>query len=263
MGVSLAAAHTPPRAARRKPCGNRRRRRTNPHTERPQDGDQMRDRSHSTRLTHASRAHVLTVTTLVGAILLAGCGGSSGDGSTTASTAAGGNARTAASSATASGATSAGANTPGAGGSGPLAFAKCMRADGVPNFPDPHTGAGPVFNTAGIDPSSPAFQTAQAKCQRLMGGAVGGPFSFGARTHPSAQTLAKLLRIARCMRQHGVPQFPDPQTSVPSNPSAAGASVITDFDGVILVFPATLNLQAPAYRHALTACGAPPLGLPH
>ncbi len=37
------------------------------------------------------------------------------------------------------------------------------------------------------------------------------------RTHPSAQTLAKLLRIAVCMRQHGVSQFPDPRTTVPSN----------------------------------------------
>jgi hypothetical protein len=116
---------------------------------------------------------------------------------------------------------------------------------------------------AGIDTSAPAFQAAQTKCQHLMGARPGGPFRPGGKTHPSAQTLAKLLRIARCMRQHDVPQFPDPQTSVPSNTSAGGAGVITDFDGVILVFPATINLQAPAYKQALTACGAPPLGLPH
>ena len=63
------------------------------------------------------------------------------------------------------------------------------------------------------------------------------------------------------MRQHGIPQFPDPRTSVPSN--VAGIDEITDFDGVILLFPATFNLQAPAYKQALAACGAPPLGLPH
>ena len=73
--------------------------------------------------------------------------------------------------------------------------------------------------------------------------------------------MAKLARSRVCMRQHGVPQFPDPRTSVPSNP--AGIQEITDFDGAILLFPATMNMQAPAYRHALTACGAPPLGLPH
>ncbi len=65
------------------------------------------------------------------------------------------------------------------------------------------------------------------------------------------------------MRQHGAPQFPDPRTSVQSNPVASGTGVITDFDGAILVFPSTINLQSPAYRQALTACGAPPLGLRH
>ena len=38
---------------------------------------------------------------------------------------------------------------------------------------------------------------------------------------------------------------------------------ITDFDGATLLFPASMDLQAPAYRQALNACGAPPLGLPH
>ena len=133
-----------------------------------------------------------------------------------------------------------------------------MRANGVPNFPDPNPGRGGLFSLAGINPSSPAFRAAQAKCQKLMGG---GPPVPGSTTHPSAQTLAKLVRIARCMRQHGVPQFPDPRTSVPSHP--AGIHEITDFDGAILLFPTTMNLQAPAYRQALTACGAPPLGLPH
>jgi hypothetical protein len=134
-----------------------------------------------------------------------------------------------------------------------------MRANGVPNFPDPEPGGG-VALPAGTNPSSPAFGAAQAKCQKLTGSGPPGP---GSSTHPSAQTLAKLLKIARCMRQHGVPQFPDPQTSIPSNPAAAGIREITDFDDAILLFPATINMQAPAYRQALTACGAPPLGLPH
>jgi hypothetical protein len=48
---------------------------------------------------------------------------------------------------------------------------------------------------------------------------------------------------------------------VPPNPS--GYQEITNFDGAILLFPRTINLQSPAYKQALTACGAPPLGLPH
>ena len=74
--------------------------------------------------------------------------------------------------------------------------------------------------------------------------------------------MRKLVRIASCMRRHGVPQFPDPQTTVPAHPTGKYQE-ITDFDSAILLFPSSINLQAPAYRQALTACGAPPLGLPH
>jgi hypothetical protein len=157
-------------------------------------------------------------------------------------------------------ATSSASSATGAYGSGPLAFAKCMRANGVPNFPDSAPGGG-VALPAGTNPSSPAFIAAQAKCQKILPG--GGLPVPGSTTHPSAQTLAKLVRIARCMRQHGVPQFPDPVTSVPSNPLGSGIREVTDFDGAILRFPSTINMQAPAYRQALTACGAPPLGLAH
>ena len=63
------------------------------------------------------------------------------------------------------------------------------------------------------------------------------------------------------MRQHGISQFPDPRTSVPTDLTAY--QEITDFDGAILLFPSTINLQSPAYRQDLDACGAPPLGLHH
>ena len=128
-----------------------------------------------------------------------------------------------------------------------------MRANGVPNFPDPSPGRGLIFNLAGINPSAPAVAAAHAKCQHLL--PVGGPPGPGATTHPSAQTLAKLLALARCMRQHGVPAFPDPLTSVPRNPFGSGIGVITDYDGAILLFPSTLNARSPAYAHATAACG--------
>lgn len=136
-----------------------------------------------------------------------------------------------------------------------------MRANGVPTFPDPKPTGG--FELSGINPLSPAFRAAQSKCQRLAGGAVGGPLVPGATTHPSSQTLEKLVRIAECMRRHGISDFPDPRTSIPENPLASGIAEVTNFDGVILLFPVGMNLEAPAYRRALAACGAPPLGLPH
>jgi hypothetical protein len=133
-----------------------------------------------------------------------------------------------------------------------------MRANGVPNFPDPAPGGGFVYPTNGTNPAAPANQTAMAKCQKLAGeGPVGGSDGPG----PSAQTLAKMVKLARCVRQHGISEFPDPTTTNPG--FGAGITQITNYDGVYLAFPSTLNLQSPAYKHALAACGAPPLGLPH
>ena len=136
-----------------------------------------------------------------------------------------------------------------------------MRANGVTDFPDPNPG-GDFSIPSGANPGSPVFRAAQAKCQKILSGGGGLPVP-GGRTDPTSQTLTKLLRIAVCMRQHGISQFPDPRTTVPSDPLSLGIREISDFDGAILLFPQTLNMQAPAYRQALTACGAPPLGLPH
>jgi hypothetical protein len=228
----------------------------------------MQGRIHGERLTGPARSRLLVAAAVLSGLLLAGCGGSShsptagGSGANTTgpSTAVSlGTTTTGASSSTASRGEAASAGSTGSGAGDPaLAFAECMRANGVPNFPDPQPGRGALFSLSGINPAAPAFRAAQAKCRKFMGG---GPPVPGSTTHPSAQTMSKLRRIAVCMRQHGVPQFPDPRTTVPSNP--AGFLEITDFDGAILLFPSTINLQAPAYRQALTACGAPPLGLPH
>jgi hypothetical protein len=193
------------------------------------------------------RPHLLALATFLTGVLVAGCGGST-PGATTS---------------TRSVTTrSAGAHPTSPSGSHAealLKFSRCMRANGVSNFPDPSPGGQGFPVPTGASPSSPAFRAAQARCQKLVLG--GGPPGPGSTTHPSAQTMTKLLRIAVCMRQHGVAQFPDPQTTVPSNP--AGIREITDFDGAILLFPGTIDMEAPAYRQALTACGAPPLGLPH
>jgi hypothetical protein len=138
-----------------------------------------------------------------------------------------------------------------------IAYAKCMRSNGVPNFPGPKSEGGFLFNaTARIDPSSPAFKAAQAKCHKLL--PDGGPPGPGASTHPSAETLARMLSIARCMRRHGVYDFPDPRTSVPANPFGSGGNgVISDIEGVILVFPNTIDEQSPTFAHAASRCAFP------
>ncbi len=223
---------------------------------------------YSEQRTRTRRARLLTVAALLSGVVVAGCGGTSpgptGSSSASASSGAGGSHATASGSSTTTdgGTTSSRSTPPDAGASGPLAFARCMRANGVSDFPDPKTGAGAVFIPAGNNPSAPAFMAAQAKCQKLMP-VPGGPGGPTYSAHVKAQALAKLRKIAVCMRAHGVSDFPDPSPSRPSNLAGSGAVEITDFDGVFLVFPATINLEAPAYRHALTACGAPPLGLRH
>ena len=58
-----------------------------------------------------------------------------------------------------------------------LAFSRCMRSHGVPNFPDPQFGTGPGggfgirIGGAGLDPNTPAFQAAQKACGSIFGGA--------------------------------------------------------------------------------------------
>jgi hypothetical protein len=47
-----------------------------------------------------------------------------------------------------------------ASGSWTAAFAKCMRAHGVPNFPDPGGQGGQLGPGSGIDPNSPKFTAA-------------------------------------------------------------------------------------------------------
>jgi hypothetical protein len=82
-------------------------------------------------------------------------------------------------------------------------------------------------------------------------------------THPSPQTLAMLVKIAHCMHQHDITQFPDPRTSVPSNPFGSGTGVLTFYKGAVLVFPSTINMQSPAYVRSAAECGASFLARPH
>jgi hypothetical protein len=141
---------------------------------------------------------------------------------------------------------------------GALAFSKCMRSHGVPNFPDP-SGSGNhielLGSSSGINMQSPTFQSAQTSCNRLLPG--GGPGSGP----PSAQAHAQLLQISECMRRHGISSFPDPQTgSPPSNP--AGYSAIIGRGGYFLAIPSSIDPRSPAFTHAAAACNFGPRGGP-
>jgi hypothetical protein len=131
-----------------------------------------------------------------------------------------------------------------ASGGSPLKEAQCMRSHGVSNFPDPSPG-GPSVIPNWINPNAPAFLSAQKACAKFLGGG-------GSPRAASASEKVALLNLARCMRAHGLANFPDPTTSPPPAPppgSHTGNAV--GIGGVYLVFPP----QSPALKRAEAKCG--------
>lgn len=117
-----------------------------------------------------------------------------------------------------------------------LAFAKCMRAHGVPSFPDP--GSNGQFSGNGIDKHSPQLQSAAGACQSLLPG-----------RNPAAavaQAGTRALRFSRCMRAHGILNFPDP--SVKSNGSGVQVTVR------MKVGTGGVDINSPQFKAAQQAC---------
>jgi hypothetical protein len=129
-----------------------------------------------------------------------------------------------------------------------IKFAACMRANGVPNFPDPNGGGG-IQIPNGINPASPSFRDAQHACQSLMPGAP------GAGGHATAQEKRAMLALSRCMRAHGIAHFPDPVNSPPASP--AGMALAFGRPGAFIVVPQTLDPQSPRFKQAASACHFP------
>jgi hypothetical protein len=141
-------------------------------------------------------------------------------------------------SSTQTGTGSAPSNVPG------LEAAQCMRAHGVPNYPDPG-GSGPNF----IGPSvtgSPAFKGALQACAKFAVGLPGAP-------KLSASRRRALVAFAGCMRAHGVPSFPDPLLTAPTAPT--NGTRIIELHGAVFVLPAGTSLQSPALKQAGAECG--------
>ena len=84
-----------------------------------------------------------------------------------------------------------------------VAYSTCMRQHGVMSFPDP-SSKGAIYLGGGVDPTSPTFQAAQNACHKLS--------PKGGQPTPAqqAQELQELLVFSRCMRTHGIADFPDP-----------------------------------------------------
>jgi hypothetical protein len=120
-----------------------------------------------------------------------------------------------------------------------LQYAHCMRAHGIPDFPDPGpTGGFNLSDQPGSDlnPSDPALQAAAGACAKIRG------FKGNSTPARQRQYTAELLRFARCVRADGVPNFPDPSSLGPNQ----GVGFLIDRN--------TLDPHSPALQAAVTAC---------
>ena len=174
-----------------------------------------RGRAEPRRGSHHRRAGPVAAALIAVGLLAAGCGGPAGPGVANA-----GPASSASPSASASGSA--------------LAYSRCMRAHGITGFPDPDSHGNLGLNAGlgtGIDPNSPQYKAADQACRHLI-----------PAPNPSqaAQDRPALLRYARCMRAHGVTDFPDPN---PGGGIQASASPGSDLDP-----------NNPIYKAAASAC---------
>jgi hypothetical protein len=180
---------------------------TSPSADKHQ-AERVHTRASRRRLLPITRATV--VTGLLGlTILAAGCGGSSGPGTTSS----------------------------GSIKARDLAYSRCMRSHDVSDFPDPTISPGGAVAIqvnggpgSDLNPHNPTFKAAKRACRALL------PTEDQASSIP-AQKIAAELTWARCMRAHGVPSFPDPNSQGVFNRSK-------------------FNESSPAFQTASKACAS-------
>ena len=169
----------------------------------------MNDRARFMRRPRRARPPISRTTTAMiaaaVALLAAGCGGPSSAGS---------------------------GGSPAAGGSADpasaVAYSHCVRGHGVPNYPDPSSGGTlPKVSAQQLGVSNSRLQAAQRACQHLLP-ASGASLNVnslrqceltGDCPQPLVQQALNDGRIiARCMRSHGVANWPDPTTDSEGRP---------------------------------------------
>lgn len=117
-----------------------------------------------------------------------------------------------------------------------VAYSRCIREHGVPDFPDPKQGpdGGPVIQmdlgALGVSPAQ--LQKAQDACKQLA------PPGNQSRNQGQYDTA---LKFAKCMRENGVPDFPDPKRG-----SDGGIILGGEGGGV--------NPNSPAFQQAQQKC---------
>jgi hypothetical protein len=131
-----------------------------------------------------------------------------------------------------------------AGSSGPpglqqmVAYSQCMRSHGAPFWPDPAKAPGGTWDYK-ITPlishqeSGPGWHAALTACRKLA------PTELPFTEAQIQAALPRLLKLATCMRAHGITNFPDPIAS-------------PDFIGFKI--PAGADPHSPQFQAAQRAC---------
>ena len=128
-----------------------------------------------------------------------------------------------------------------------LAYARCMRSHGVPDFPDPDSNGnfqlsnnqqGGRSKGTGSNTVSSQETAANQVCNHLLD--VGQQLNAAQTQH----ALTQLVKYADCMRAHGVPNFPDPQTTSGGIGTPSGFTF--DVSGI--------DMNSPQFRSANRAC---------
>jgi hypothetical protein len=171
------------------------------------------------------------------ALVAAGCGGGSPSGGVAHLAS---RAPTTSTSSSTSAASSGGSGGSASPGSQAVAYSACVRAHGVPNFPDPKisTHGNEVSVAIRVTPAltgNPHFKSAQQACSKLLPG--GGP-GEGSNQKITPSEQVQYLKAAACVRSHGLPSFPDPTFS--------GGGVHISHQG--------LNESSPVFKAAVHAC---------
>ncbi|MGH3808745.1 MAG: hypothetical protein ACRDRU_19380 [Pseudonocardiaceae bacterium] len=84
-----------------------------------------------------------------------------------------------------------------------IAYAQCMRDNGVPDFPDPNADGSFALGHDQFDRDDPTFRAAQEACSDLAPG----------REHQDTgdpELVEQMREFSQCMRDNGLPDFPDP-----------------------------------------------------
>lgn len=127
-----------------------------------------------------------------------------------------------------------------------LAFAQCMRDNGLPDFPDPELdqngnlqlfGGGGGAGQLGADQST--LQAAFDECDQLIEGLISEAF----RNIDQSEFQDNFLEFATCMRDQGI-DLPDPDFSGGFGPGEGGGRGLFG----------DINPQDPAFQEAAEEC---------